>query len=141
MAIKCGQFEIIELFLEHDADPDFMENRADQPIHTAVIAAHEVLIQFSTSTYETNIKAYEIAKKQLFQVLDLLIKYGADCDDWADNQTWGDKTCRTAFFGDFVPKEDKPYEIKYRGKIIKGVTRGNTAKDIREVLQEYVKRK
>lgn len=207
VAIKCGQFEIIELLLEHNADPDFMENRADQPadtkdyyfrpmpllhdaihgafhslpygeferaeknvklietllekgadpnkktyphpisgktdrpIHTAIIAAHEVLSQFSTSTYESDIKKYKAAKQILFQVLDLLIKYGADFDDWADNQSWGNETCRTAFLGDYIPKEDIPYEIKYHGKIIKGVTRGDPARDIREALQEYIKRK
>lgn len=207
VAIKCGQFEIIELLLEHDADPDFMENRADQPadtkdyyfgampllhdaihgvfhslpygeferaekyvklietllekganpnkkasphpisgnaaspIGTAISSAHEVLSQFSTSTYELNIRKYEAAKKHLFEVLDLLIKYGADFDDWADNELWGNETCRKAFFGDYVPKEDKPYEIKYRGKIITGVTRGDPSKDIREALQEYIKKK
>lgn len=206
VAIKCGQFEIIDLLLDHDADPDFMENREDQPadtkdyyfrpmpllhdaiigafhslyygefersekyvkliekllekgadpnkttyphpvtgkvdrpLHTAVVQADGVLRQFSTSTYELNIKKYDAAKKHLFQVLDLLIRYGADFDDWADNQSWGNETCRTALFGDFVPKEDKPYEIKYRGKIIKGVTRGDPHGDIRAALQEYIKR-
>ena len=207
VAIKCGQFEIIELLLDHDADPDFMENRADQPadnkdyyfrpmsllhdaihgvfyslfygefersekyvkligtllekgadpnkktyphpvsgktdrpIHTAVKEAHEVIYQFSTSTYELNIQKYDAAKKHLFQVLDLLIKYGADFDDWADNQSWGNETCRTALLGDFVPKEDKPYEIKCHGKIIKRVIIGDPSGGIREALQEYIKRK
>ncbi|MCI8694936.1 MAG: ankyrin repeat domain-containing protein [Lachnospiraceae bacterium] len=207
VAIKCGQFEIIELLLEYNADPDFMENRTDQPadtkdyyfrpmpllhdtihgvfhslpygeferaekyvkligtllergansnkktyphpisghmaspIYTAVVSAHEVLSQFSTSTYELNIRKYDAAKKHLFQVLDLLIKYGADFDDWADNESWGNETCRTVFLGDYIPKEDKPHEIKWRGKIIKGVTRGDPARDIREALQEYIKKK
>ncbi len=32
------------------------------------------------------------------------LKYGADFDDWADNQSWGNETCRTALLGDFVLK-------------------------------------
>ncbi|MDE7200901.1 MAG: ankyrin repeat domain-containing protein [Lachnospiraceae bacterium] len=28
VAVKCGQFEIINLLLDNGADPDFMENRA-----------------------------------------------------------------------------------------------------------------
>lgn len=209
VAVKCGQFEIIDLLLDYGADPDFMENRAEQPadtenyyfmpmsvlhdalngvfcslpygeferaekyiklvetllekgadpnkatglhpllgtaslpLHTAVTKAYEVISQFAGSTYELNIKKYETAKRYLFQVLDLLTKYGADFDDWADSQTWSGETCRVAFINDFIPKEDKPYRIKYHGRNITGVSKGDVDqnKEIRMVIQQFIKLK
>ena len=134
----------LKILLEKGADPNRVTyphprtGKADRPIHTAVIRANEVLRQFSKGIYELNIKKYEAAKKQLFQVLNLLIKYGADFEDWADHQTWGNETWRTVFFDDFVPKEDAPYEIEYCGKIIKGITEADPHREIRAAIQEYV---
>ena len=34
VAIKCGEFEIIEFLLENGADPDFMENPEVVPPHS-----------------------------------------------------------------------------------------------------------
>ena len=139
VAIKCGQFEIIEFLLEKGADSDFMEDPAFVPPHSVCMSVlHDAIIgvfaslcykQYSHSEkYIDLIKillengadpnrktssevfpigtavnyaemilerggAYpdiqEITKKRLFESLDLLIKYGADKEEWLDQNFWG----------------------------------------------------
>ncbi len=139
VAIKCGEFEIIELLLEKGADADFMEDPALVPphsvcmsvLHDAIICAFAALCykQYGQSEKYINLikillengadpnrktssevlpigtavnraeiiltrrSAYpdiqEITKKRLFEILDLLIKYGADKDEWLDQNFWG----------------------------------------------------
>ena len=139
VAIKCGEFEIIELLLENGADPDFMENPELVPPHSVCMSVlHDAIIGvFSSLCYEQYIssekyvnlikmllekganpnrktsskvlpigttvhqaegilcheRAYpdiqEIARNRLFEVLDLLIKYGANKEEWLNQDFWG----------------------------------------------------
>lgn len=139
VAVKCGEFEIIDLLLEKGADSDFMEDPAIVPPHSVCMSVlHDAIIgvfaslcykQYSHSEkYIDLIKillengadpnrktssevfpigtavnyaemilerggAYpdiqEITKKRLFESLDLLIKYGADKEEWLDQNFWG----------------------------------------------------
>ncbi len=139
VAIKCGEFEIIDLLLEKGADSDFMEDPAIVPPHSVCMSVlHDAIIgvfaslcykQYSHSEkYIDLIKillengadpnrktssevfpigtavnyaemilerggAYpdiqEITKERLFESLDLLIKYGADKEEWLDQNFWG----------------------------------------------------
>lgn len=139
VAIKCGEFEIIELLLENGADADFMEDPALVPphsvcmsvLHDAIIGAFSSLCykKYSDSEKYMNLierllgngadpnrktssdilpigtavnsaemilerkEAYpeiqEIAKQRLFDTLDLLIKYGADKEEWLNQDFWG----------------------------------------------------
>lgn len=139
VAIKCGEFEIIELLLENGADPDFMENPELVPPHSVCMPVlHDAIIGvFASLCYEQYISsekyvnlievllqrganpnrktsskvlpigmtvhqaegilcyesAYpdiqEIARNRLFEVLDLLIKYGADKEEWLNQEFWG----------------------------------------------------
>ena len=139
VAIKCGEFEIIELLLEKGADPDFMEDPALVPpqsdcmsvLHDAIIGAFSALCykQYNHSEQYVNLikillenganpnrktssgvlpigtainhaetilerkSAYpdiqEITKKRLFETLDLLVKYGADKEEWLNQDFWG----------------------------------------------------
>jgi len=139
VAIKCGEFEIIELLLENGADPDFMENPELIPPHSVCMSVlHDAIIGvFSSLCYEQYISsekyvnlievllkrganpnrktsskvlpigttvrqaegilchesAYpdiqEIARNRLFEVLDLLIKYGANKEEWLNQDFWG----------------------------------------------------
>ena len=139
VAIKCGEFEIIDLLLEKGADSEFMEDPAIVPPHGVCMSVlHDAIIgvfaslcykQYSHSEkYIDLIKillengadpnrktssevfpigtavnyaemilerggAYpdiqEITKKRLFESLDLLIKYGADKEEWLDQNFWG----------------------------------------------------
>ncbi len=139
VAIKCGEFEIIELLLEEGADVDFMENPEFVPPHSVCMSVlHDAIIgifsalcykQYNHSEKYINLikillknganpnrktssevlpigtavnnaemilerkEAYpdiqEITKKRLFEVLDLLIKYGADKEEWLNQDFWG----------------------------------------------------
>lgn len=207
VAIKCGEFEIIDLLLENGADADFMEDQSQKPaetsasyfmsmsvLHDAIIGAfrslpygeferseqyvrviekllerganpnketspthitkecvppvgtlvteaESVLFPLSQSTYQGSIDKYQTARKRLFEIMDLLKKYGADFDKWFDSKMWNGETRRAFYLDDFVPKEDKPYETVIKGKTVTGVTKGDIDhhKDIRMVLQEYFK--
>lgn len=139
VAIKCGEFEIIELLLENGADPDFMENAELVPPHSVCMSVlHDAIIgAFSSLCYKQYVSsekyvnliktllekganpnqktsskvlpigmtvyqaegilcyksAYpdiqEIARNRLFEVLDLLTKYGADKEEWLNQDFWG----------------------------------------------------
>lgn len=206
VAIKCGQFEIIDLLLENGADADFMEDHSQKPedtsasyfmsmsvLHDAIIGtfralpygefecsekyvrvieklldrganpnkvtspdrmgecippvetlvneASELLSQYSHSDTLYSNETFQAAKRHLFEILDLLKKYGADFDKWFDSRRWDGKTHRAIYLDDAVPKEDEPWEVVYRGQTIKGVTKGDPLEDIRTALQEYFKEK
>ena len=59
VAIKCGEFEIIELLLENGADPDFMENPELVPPHSVCMSVlHDAIIGvFSSLCYEQYISS------------------------------------------------------------------------------------
>ncbi len=203
VAIKCGQFEIIDLLLENGADADFMEDPTTTPpnsismsvLHDAIIGAMDTILyghhessekyilviekllergadpnkrtvsnadlkyrtdcgvppdatlvfharenlsRYGNPTYPNYTEKSAFSKKQLFTILDLLKSHGADFDAWFDEK-WGDGTYRSGFLDVFVPREDRPYEYKYRGKIVQGVHKGDVdwSKDIRAALREY----
>lgn len=170
VAIKCGEFEIIELLLENGADPDFMENPELVPpysvcmsvLHNAIIGVFSSLCykQYTSSEQYVNLikillekganpnretsskvlpigmavhkaegilcrkSAYpdiqEIAKNRLFEVLDLLIKYGADKEEWLNQDFWGASN-KVHYF------EEKNY----------GVNNVDIREPIRIALEEY----
>ena len=170
VAIKCGEFEIIEFLLEKGADSDFMEDPALVPpnsvcmsvLHDAIIGVFSALCykQYSHSENYMNLikillenganpnrktssgmlpigtavnkaemileckNAYpdiqEITKKRLFETLDLLIKYGADKEEWLNQNFWGVSN-KVHFF------EEKMY----------GMDNIDIMEPIRNVLKEY----
>ena len=75
VAIKCGEFEIIELLLEKGADPDFMEDPALVPPGSVCMSIlHDAIIGvFSTLCY----KQYSHSEKYVSLVKKLL-ESGAD---------------------------------------------------------------
>ena len=170
VAIKCGEFEIIELLLENGADSDFIEDPALVPphsvcmsvLHDAIIGAFSALCykQYNQSDKYVNLiktllenganpnrktssemlpigtavneaetilerrSAYpeiqEITKTRLFEILNLLIKYGADKEEWLNQDFWGVSN-RVHFF------EEK----------MCGMNNIDIIEPIRTVLEEY----
>ena len=207
VAIKCGEFEIIDLLLDNGADADFMEdqslkpadtsasyfmsmpviqdaiigcfgcipygeldrsenyvkviekllergadpNKETSPSHydkecippvgTLISEATEILRRYSDSREIRGGEKFDAGKKHLFEILDLLKKYGADFNKWFDRKMWDGQTHRAFYLEDFVSKEDKPYETVIRGKTYTSVIKGDIDhyKDIRAALQEYFK--
>lgn len=170
VAIKCGEFEIIELLLENGANPDFMEDMALVPphsvcmpvLHDAIIGAFSCLCykQYSDSEKYVNLirtllvrganpnrktssglypigtavnwaetileresvypDIQETTRKRLFEVLDLLIQYGADKEEWLRQDFWGVSN-KVHYF------EEKMY----------GADNTDMREHIRTVLEEY----
>lgn len=182
VALKCAEFDIIDLLLDSGADPDFIENPSEVPpgsmccpvLSDAIKYAMDTLLYTGTEHIEQSLRYigivermlvlgadpnkkridknpinnfqplgvlaasgnrilkqtkdsipenYRIAKKNIMTILDLLIQYGADVDDWLDNGTWGDETNRKAYLDDFEFKGDADFNG-----------------EIRTVLQEFFNR-
>ena len=144
-ALPYGDFEraeksvrLIETLLEKGADPNrgtalHSVTGGNVPIYTAIMNADPVLSRYSESDYKPHAEKYDMAKKYLFRILDLLIKYGADFDQWVDSHS--------ELLKDFIPQEDEYYEIEYKGRIIKEIEKGDVDiyKEIRAALQEYMR--
>lgn len=170
VAIKCGEFTIIELLLANGADPDFMEDPALVPPHSVCMSVlHDAIIGvFSSLCYKQYVSskkyvalvrtllekgadpnkktssnilpigmavlraenilcrkiAYpdiqETTRHRLFDVLDLLIKYGAEKEEWLTQDFWGVSN-QVHYF------EEKQY----------GMDHVDIREPIRTVLKEY----
>lgn len=120
-----------------------LQGECRPPLETLLIEAAYVLRNYSPGYSEGDKEIYQNGKKCLFEILDLLKKYGADFEKWFDSYTFCGETRRQAYLDEFVPKEDKPYEFEYKGKLIKGVEKGDKDinKEIRAAFQEYFKTK
>lgn len=132
--------QLVSILLEKGADPNKETcprdpQNAMPPIGTLVTHASEALSRYA----DADPAMFDISKKHLLTLLDLLKKYGADFDKWFDCGTWGGKSCRAAFLDDFIPQEDSLYQIKYHGKVMKGIHKGDIDydKEVRMVLQEH----
>ena len=145
-ALPYGEFEraqkyiqLLERLLEKGANPNkgalphTVTGETILPFDTAIAEANKVLIQFSRSDYEPDMTKYDMAKKYLFEILDLLITYRADFDKW--------KESNSELIEDFIPQKEKPYKMEYNGRISQGIEKGDVDihKEIRAALQEYIR--
>ncbi len=75
VAIKCGEFEIIELLLENGADVDFMEDSTLVPPHSVCMSVlHDAIIcAFSALCY----KQYNQSEKYI-NLIKILLENGAN---------------------------------------------------------------
>lgn len=74
---------LIKILLENGANPNRKTSSGVLPIGTAVNNAEMIL-----ERKEAYPDIQEITKKRLFEVLDLLIKYGADKEEWLNQDFW-----------------------------------------------------
>lgn len=75
---------LIKILLENGANPNRKTSSGVLPIGTAVNNAEMILERKEAYPY-----IQEITKKRLLEVLDLLIKYGADKEEWLNQDFWG----------------------------------------------------
>lgn len=75
---------LIQTLLERGANPNRKTSSELLPIGTAVNNAEMILAR--KDAYPD---IQEITKKRLFEVLDLLIRYGADKKEWLNQNFWG----------------------------------------------------
>jgi len=76
---------LIKILLENGATPNRKTSSGVLPIGTAANNAEMIL-----ERKEAYPDIQEITKKRLFEVLDLLIKYGADKEEWLNQDFWGE---------------------------------------------------
>ena len=72
---------IMKRLLENGANPNRKTSSGMLPIDTAVNQAEMVL--------RAHPDIQELTPKRLFEVLDLLIQYGADKEEWLNQNFWG----------------------------------------------------
>lgn len=106
---------LIKTLLESGANPNRKTSSEMFPIGTAINDAEMILT--SKSAYPD---IQELTKKRLFEILDLLIEYGADKEEWLNQDFWGVSN-KVHFF------EEKMY----------GVNNIDIREPIRIVLEEY----
>ncbi|MDE5780500.1 MAG: ankyrin repeat domain-containing protein, partial [Lachnospiraceae bacterium] len=106
---------LIKILLENGANPNRKTSSGMLPIGTAVNEA-EMILERKNAYPDIQ----EITKKRLFETLDLLIKYGADKEEWLNQNFWGVSN-KVHFF------EEKMY----------GMDNIDIMEPIRNVLKEY----
>lgn len=75
---------LIQILLENGANPNRKTSSEMLPMGTAVNRA-EMILERKNAYPDIQ----EITKKRLFEVLDLLIRYGADKEEWLNQDFWG----------------------------------------------------
>lgn len=107
---------LVQTLLERGANPNRKTSSELLPIGTAVNHAEMILAR--KDAYPD---IQEITKKRLFEVLDLLIRYGADKEEWLNQNFWG------------VSNQVHYFEEKML--VMDGV---DTREPIRTALEEYM---
>jgi len=79
---KC--IHLLKRLLERGANPNRKTSSGILPIGMAVQQAENIL-EYRNAYPDIQ----EITKKRLFEVLDLLIEYGADKEEWLNQNFWG----------------------------------------------------
>lgn len=79
---KC--IHLLKRLLERGANPSRKTSSGILPIGMAVQQAENIL-EYRNAYPDIQ----EITKKRLFEVLDLLIEYGADKEEWLNQNFWG----------------------------------------------------
>ena len=119
VALKCAQFDIIDLLLDNGADPnkhryDPRSESNNWPSLGMLAGSANNTLNQTKMRIDRDPEAYVVAKRNIIKILDLLIQYGADVDDWLDNGRWGSETNRQAYLDASELQEDSDYNHEIR---------------------------
>ncbi len=138
--IKASEegLKLVKRMLELGADPNQKASNGIAAFGHAVLDA-EYLLK-SPSAYSD---VQEFTRNQLIKLLDLLVQYGANKEEWLNSTRPFGETNLKHFVDDFVPEEDSYVEIEYRGKVFRNLVEGNIDRQehMRKIMQEYFKDK
>lgn len=131
--------ELTEELLKRGADPNKKAFNTFAALDECVARANSIL---------DNQGAYpavqEITEKQLEAALDLLLKYDADFNEWANHGHYAGEgeTNRELFLDEFTAVPDKVQEITLRGRTSSVVIKGDEDRTAhtRKVMREYCKK-
>ena len=115
---------IIEKMLTLGADPNKKRNDSRNPVNNWVplgvlAASANYTLKQTKQRIDRDPESYGIAKNNVIAILNLLIKYGADVDDWLDNGEFGGETNRKAYLDPPESTEDKDYNCEIRAVLQK----------------------
>ncbi len=136
--IKASEegLKLVKRMLELGADPNQEASNGISAFGCAVLDADYILE--SPSTYSD---VQEFTRMQLIKLLDLLVEYGADKEEWLNStRPFGESNLKL-FVDDFVPEEDSYSEFEYRGKVFRHLVDGSIDRQehMRKIMQEYFK--
>lgn len=139
---------LVRELLERGADPKMLSYQKLEPIGKTICrdAIDQCVWSMNDYLRGNNFGIKDIAVKQFFLILDLLLEYGADFEAWAERPVnalcKSDDTNRKRFLDDFVPVPDETCEIVYRGKKQIITTKGDVDKsaEMRALMQAYCKK-
>ncbi len=131
--------ELTEELLKRGADPNKQAFNTFAALDECVARAHSILD--NQGAYPT---VHDITEKQLEALLDLLLKYGADFNEWANHGHYAGQgeTNRELFLDEFKAKPDRVQELTLRGRASSVVIKGNDDQTAhtRNVMREYCKK-
>lgn len=131
--------ELTEELLKRGADPNKQAFNTFAALDECVSRAESIL---------DNKGAYpdiqDIAEKQLEAVLDLLLKYGADFNEWSNRGHYAGEgeTNRELFLDEFKAQPDTVQTVTLRGRTATSVIKGDEDRTAhtRKVMREYCKK-
>lgn len=92
VAIKCGEFEIIDLLLENGADTDFMEDQSQKPVNTSAsyFMSMSVLHDAIIGTFGCLPYGEFDRSERYVKVIEKLLERGADPNKETSPSTMGE---------------------------------------------------
>lgn len=133
---------LTKTLLEKGADPNRCASNGFAALDTCVAEAENILER--QSAYPS---VQEITEKRLAELLDLLIKNGADFERWAAKGHFPEpnpgESNRARYLEDFVPKPDIVQEYTVQGQVMSTVIKGDVDRTAhtRKVMQEYCEKR
>lgn len=132
--------KLTEELLKRGADPNKRASNTFTALDECVSRAEYILD--NQDAYPTVQKE---AEKMLVSLLDILLEYGADFNEWANHGHYAGEgeTNRELFLDEFVPVPDTVQEITIRGKTSTTVIKGDIDRTAhtRAVMREYCKKR
>lgn len=128
---------VVQELLERGADPNKRASNGSDALNAVISYAENIL---DNSAYSAS---WEKAEQQLTKLLDLLIEYGADFQEWANRGHFPEpcpmESNRARYLDDFVAKEDVVQVFTIRGKKHETVIKGDVDQTAhtRAVMQRY----
>lgn len=133
---------LVETLLEKGADPNQCASNGFAALDECVAQAENILER--PSAYPA---VQEITKKRLEELLDLLLRHGADFERWAAKGHFPEphpgESNRARYLDDFVPKPDLVQEYTVQGRAMSTVIKGDVDRtaQMRKVMQEYCRKR
>lgn len=108
--------EIVREILERGADPNKLSYRTYTTTGGKILEEKcDAIDRCLIGACEVYEELWDPVSEKLIEMLDLLLKHGADIEAWANLADEDGETNRSRYIDDFVPVPDKTVEVIHRG--------------------------